>query len=228
MNLVCDPLNPDQNPLTCGTLGFIDPVTDQFFPVCDDLNFDGQCGIGDNIILQRVAVDGGFKTSHLRNIELTGPYFHNGGFKTLLEVVELYDRGGNFCRFNFPDLDPDIQFLGLRGPEEEGLVKFMIALTDERVRYKQGPFDHPELRIPNGHSVFPDPLIAGQAQDDPLLLPAVGVGGVAEADKLKAFHADPSIGLPDGFTGHMVAGFVDSDVVDPITGAPICNQPVIP
>jgi hypothetical protein len=201
-NLVAGPLGPTQ-------LGFVDPV-EGFFQVGIDANADG-CIDRNEVAMDpanRVAVDGAFKTPHLRNIELTGPYFHNGGFKTLLEVVELYDRGGNFCRFNFPDLDPDILFLGLRAAEEEGLVRFMIALTDERVREKQGPFDHPELLIPNGHSVFPDPLIAGQAQDDPLTLPAVGVGGVVPAGlpKLKAFHA--GLDLTDGFVGHMEAGDV--------------------
>ena len=35
----------------------------------------------------RVAVDGAFKTPSLRNVELTGPYMHNGGMRTLEEVV---------------------------------------------------------------------------------------------------------------------------------------------
>src|SRR2546422_5886765 len=32
---------------------------------------------------ERVAVDGAFKVPSLRNVELTGPYMHNGGFLTL-------------------------------------------------------------------------------------------------------------------------------------------------
>lgn len=44
---------------------------------------------------ERDAVDGAFKTSTIRNVELTGPYFHNGGFSTLEQVVQFYNRGGD-------------------------------------------------------------------------------------------------------------------------------------
>jgi len=44
---------------------------------------------------QRLGVDGAFKTPSLRNIGLTAPYFHNGGYATLRSVVEFYARGGN-------------------------------------------------------------------------------------------------------------------------------------
>ena len=37
---------------------------------------DQDISIGPN---ERIAVDGAFKTPSLRNVELTGPYFHNGG-----------------------------------------------------------------------------------------------------------------------------------------------------
>ena len=43
---------------------------------------------------ERDAVDGAFKTPTLRNIELTGPYFHNGGYATLEQTVQFYNRGG--------------------------------------------------------------------------------------------------------------------------------------
>jgi len=37
---------------------------------------------------------GAFKTPTLREIDLTGPYMHNGAFATLEETIEFYDRGG--------------------------------------------------------------------------------------------------------------------------------------
>src|SRR5438128_9802503 len=37
-----------------------------------------------------LAVDGSFKAPSLRNLELTGPYMHNGGMLTLKQVVEFY------------------------------------------------------------------------------------------------------------------------------------------
>jgi hypothetical protein len=98
---------------------------------------------------QRVAVDGAFKTPGLRNVELTGPYFHNGGVATLRQVVQFYNRGGNFCSFNLKDLDPAIKPLGLTAVQEKQLVAFLLSLTDQRVRYRSAPFDHPELRVPD-------------------------------------------------------------------------------
>ncbi|MGH8527969.1 MAG: hypothetical protein ACREXY_28230, partial [Gammaproteobacteria bacterium] len=54
-------------------------------PVCEDANANGVCEPSETILpeFQRVAVDGAFKTPGLRNSELTGPYFHNGGMATL-------------------------------------------------------------------------------------------------------------------------------------------------
>lgn len=45
--------------------------------------------------LQRTAVDGAFKTPGLRNVALTAPYMHNGGQKSLDEVIDFYSRGGD-------------------------------------------------------------------------------------------------------------------------------------
>jgi hypothetical protein len=162
--------------------------------VCRDLNCNGVCDRKDKVLLKRVAVDGAFKTPQLRNVELSGPYWHNGGAATLMQVVEFYDDGGNFCRANFPDLDPDIERLGLDDKEREGLVAFLLALTDERVRREQAPFDHPELRIPNGHPgderrTVADKAFRGeQALDVVLKLPAVGAGGQPRHRELEPFH----------------------------------------
>lgn len=147
----------------------------------------------------RVAVDGAFKVPGLRNVELTGPYFHNGGQATLEQVVEFYDRGGDrrgkkrcdstgFAE-NCSNVDPDIQVLDLEDTArvidgatvtaEEALVQFLLTLTDERVRFRRAPFDHPQLFVPNGHpgqfQVTDDG--SGRATDELLELPAVGAGG---------------------------------------------------
>lgn len=45
--------------------------------------------------VRREHVDiGAFKTPTLRDLELTSPYMHNGSLKTLIEVVQFYNRGG--------------------------------------------------------------------------------------------------------------------------------------
>ena len=47
---------------------------------------------------ERVADAGAFRVPTLRNIELTGPYMHNGSLLTLEAVVEFYSRGGDYNR----------------------------------------------------------------------------------------------------------------------------------
>jgi cytochrome c peroxidase len=134
----------------------------------------------------RINVMGAFKTPGLRNVELTGPYMHNGGMATLRQVVDFYNRGGDFPGVNQDNLDPNIVPLGLTNAEANQLVAFMLKLTDERVRAEKAPFDHPQLFVPNGHpgnttSVTQDPNNPGQATDtNPLLeIPAVGANGGA-------------------------------------------------
>jgi cytochrome c peroxidase len=128
-----------------------------------------------------VNVDGAFKTPGLRNVELTGPYFHNGGKATLMQVVEFYNRGGDFAVENRDNLAPDIQPLNFDDVEKANLVAFLLSLTDERVRYEKAPFDHPSLCMPNGHpgSVTSVTNNGGSATDiNPLLcLNAVGAAG---------------------------------------------------
>ena len=134
----------------------------------------------------RINVLGAFKTPGLRNVELTGPYFHNGGAATLRQVVDFYNRGGDFGQVNEDNLDPNIVPLGLSEVQKNQLVAFLLALTDERVRFQRAPFDHPTLCIPNGHpgtttSVTPDPRNPGQALDQLRCLPAVGAAGSSQA-----------------------------------------------
>ena len=95
----------------------------------------------------RIAVDGAFKVPSLRNVELTGPYMHNGGMSTLEQVVAFFNRGGDIVN---PDLAADIEPLDLTEFQLVDLVAFLHTLTDDRVRYRQAPFDHPELFIAHG------------------------------------------------------------------------------
>lgn len=72
---------------------------------------------------------GAFKTPTLRDVELTAPYMHNGMYKTLEEVIEHYNRGGD----NKDNLDPNMQPLHLSDTEKSELVAFLKALTGEHV-----------------------------------------------------------------------------------------------
>ena len=129
---------------------------------------------------ERVAVDGTFKVPSLRNVSLTAPYFHNGSAATLMQVVEFYNRGGNFAVNNIDNLAPNIQPLHLKQSDKQALVAFLESLTDPRVAKHAAPFDHPQLFVPNGevgdeHAVTIDGFRNGL--DDLLEIPAVGSGG---------------------------------------------------
>lgn len=159
---------------------FVDPF--QVSSCTFEVPFDASnCAAGSaNLIAERSAVDGAFKTPILRNVELTGPFFHDGSSATLEQVVKHYNRGGNVPN---PELDPDIAPLGLSATEEADLVAFLKTLTDDRVRYERAPFDHPQLFIPNGHAgnqVWTQSGEFGQtnmARSEWLEVPAVGSGG---------------------------------------------------
>jgi len=59
----------------------------------DPAYFDlGLCGPFRTDLAQRADLCGAFKVPTLRNIAVTAPYFHNGRFKTLKEVVGFYVR----------------------------------------------------------------------------------------------------------------------------------------
>lgn len=111
-----------------------------------------QMGTWPNV--NRVGRMGSFKAPQLRNVELTGPYFHNGGKLTLRQVVDFYTRGGDFPitnsahrDFNLVNMSIEIQS-NLSEAEKVALVDFLLELTDERNRFDRAPFDHPEVIIP--------------------------------------------------------------------------------
>lgn len=86
---------------------------------------------------------GAFKTSGLRDIELTAPYFHNGSEKTLLDVIKFYDRGG----YPNANLDSDIRSLHLGERQMNDLVEFLKALTSDDTRSKINSVK-PQTRTP--------------------------------------------------------------------------------
>lgn len=155
-------------------------------------------------LVTRAAVNGAFKTPGLRNVELTGPYFHNGSMLTLRQVVDFYIRGGNFHDENLADLDPFIDGIpALKNKEEDqiALIDFMLALTDERVRWELAPFDHPQLLVPNGHQqrIAGDPRRTRILADNLMEIPAVGRNGRTQAQgPLKPFM-DNSVGGDPNF-----------------------------
>ena len=126
------------------------------------------------------SADGSFKVPSLRNVELTAPYFHNGGQLTLKQVIDFYNRGGDYKDENIADIPTDITELGLTPAEKEALIAFLISLTDPRVKHERAPFDHPQLLVPNGHPETDGKISTdaqGRAITTFLEIPAVGRNG---------------------------------------------------
>jgi len=82
---------------------------------------------GPNVPAVDLGADGGFRTRTLRNVGVTGPYFHAGQLATLEEVVRFYDRGGDREGAGPPSVF--LVPLGLSDDEEADLVAFLRALT---------------------------------------------------------------------------------------------------
>ncbi|MGE5777983.1 MAG: cytochrome-c peroxidase [Hyphomicrobiales bacterium] len=72
-----------------------------------------------------------FKTPDLRNVLVTGPYFHDGSMETLWDVVDHYNKGNGIAD---PWLDEDIQPLALTEPEIDDVVAFLASLTNPQYK----------------------------------------------------------------------------------------------
>lgn len=94
---------------------------------------------------------GRFKSPSLRNVEVTGPYMHDGRFTTLEAVVEHY----NWSIRPHVNLDQrlhleDTSGLAMRQDDVDAVVAFMRTLTDDSLlsapQYSD-PFVHDESEI---------------------------------------------------------------------------------
>jgi cytochrome c peroxidase len=75
---------------------------------------------------------GDFRVPTVRNMATTAPYFHNGRYTTLDQVVDFYNRGGGQgIGVDVPNQDPEIRPLHLSAEEQRVLLVFLRqALTD--------------------------------------------------------------------------------------------------
>ncbi len=77
---------------------------------------------------------GNFMTPSLRNVALTGPYFHNGIFTTLAQVVHFYNTRdlGGFAPPEVPGTEDTTELgnLHLTAQQESDIVAFIGTLTD--------------------------------------------------------------------------------------------------
>src|SRR5437016_6480059 len=84
-----------------------------------------------------------FKTPNIRNVLVTGPYFHDGSQESLWDVIDHYNKGDGLQN---PYLDGDIQPLALTESEIDDLVGFMASLTSPNYK-EQGEAELARQRV---------------------------------------------------------------------------------
>ncbi len=134
--------NPQKGNCTaCHPIGLF--TDNQFHNIGVGVDDQGELtDVGRYEVSKNEADRGAFKTPSLRNIALTAPYMHDGGLKTLKEVVDFYIGGGN----SNPHLDPQLKVLTPTTETGEvnwsgaDLEAFLEALTGE-LPSNVGPLD---------------------------------------------------------------------------------------
>ncbi len=84
--------------------------------------------LGRFLVTKKRADIGAFKTEQLRNVGITAPYMHDGSLRTLWDVMDHYNKGGETNAY----LDGGIEPLDLSESEINDVVAFLFTLTDER------------------------------------------------------------------------------------------------
>ncbi len=87
--------------------------------------------LGRFLVTKKEADIGAFKTPNLRDVLVTGPYFHDGSQDTLWDVIDHYNKGAGLQN---PYLDVDIQPLALTEEQIDDLVAFLASLTSPDYR----------------------------------------------------------------------------------------------
>ena len=82
--------------------------------------------LGRFLITKKEPDTASFKTPNLRNVLVTGPYFHDGSHETLWDVMDHYNKGGPVQDHY---LDEDIQPLALTEGDIDDVVAFLALLT---------------------------------------------------------------------------------------------------
>ena len=104
----------------------------------------GLCGPDRTDIAAMQELCGAFKVPTLRNVAVSAPYFHNGRFATLLEVVRFYVRRDTNPGEWYP-LDPAS---GLPRKFDDLPPELAANVNTTEPPYDRGPGDLPALSEP--------------------------------------------------------------------------------
>lgn len=83
-------------------------------------------------IIREPSLKYAFKTTTVRNVELTAPYMHNGVFSNLNEVIDFYNNGGGVGQgLSIEDQTLSADQLHLTAKEKNELLSFIKSLNDQ-------------------------------------------------------------------------------------------------
>lgn len=99
---------------------------------------------------------GAFKTEQLRNVGMTAPYMHDGSMRTLWDVMDHYNKGGEAN----PYLDGGIEPLALTEPEINAVVALLFAMTDDRFAEQNRKAFEEQRKIAQQRRPFRDEALA--------------------------------------------------------------------
>lgn len=99
----------------------------------------GLCGPNRTDLSTRKDLCGAFKVPTLRNVALTAPYFHNGKFTTLKEVVEFYVRRDTHPEEFYPVTGSGVEKFDDLPPQ------YRKNVNTTEVPYNRKPGDEPAL-----------------------------------------------------------------------------------
>jgi cytochrome c peroxidase len=113
-----------------------DGVNDEYGGSSGGENLKGTTNIGLDLIAKDLGrKDGSFKIPSLRNIEVTGPYMHDGRFSSLEQVLDHYSSGikanANLDK-KFKDAKGNPKGLDLNTYDKQAIVAFLKTLTDKK------------------------------------------------------------------------------------------------
>jgi cytochrome c peroxidase len=112
---------------------------DRFFNIGIGMDAS-QPDLGRYVITHQERDWGAFKVPTLRETAHTGPYMHDGSLKTLEDVIDYYDKGGNKNK----NLHPLMKPLHLSAEDKKALIDFLHSLSGEGWQNFKAPSSFPQ------------------------------------------------------------------------------------
>jgi cytochrome c peroxidase len=163
--------------------------------------------LGRFLVTRNQADIGAFKTLQILNVGVTPPYMHDGSMRTLWDVMDHYNKGGEANPF----LDGGIEPLALSEAEIDDMVEWMFTLTDVRLADQNQAEKQKQRQISRQRRPFRDDAMASRE-----LLPFEsvvqrrGAGGSPASRAQDTEAGKPGAASGSGPTGKASAGEVES------------------